>query len=101
MGQIRQTVVLFLLLHVYIAFSALVFQHYEYRKIPKNGSEQDDMTSKFVSVCNLTSEAAARLIRETLAAKNEDRRDEMRESWRSFTSSVWFVMTLFTTVGKL
>ena len=88
------------LLHIYIAFSALIFQHFESEEGQQKISKLREMKSRLANVCHVTAETASRLIDETLYARTEDHNNEMRKSWENFASAVWFVMTLFTTVGK-
>ena len=100
MSQIRKTVILCIILHVYIAFSALVFQHCEYQVDLKATSKLAEMTLRLANVCNVTEAKASRIVEEILLARIEDHNDDMTKSWSDFASTIWFVMTLFTTVGK-
>ena len=101
MAALRKTIILFIMLHLYIAFSALIFQHFEYQQNEEKSSNVGKMTLKLVKICNITAEKAGRIIHEILNAETNDQKKRMRESWKSFASSIWFVMTLFTTVGEL
>lgn len=100
MSSLKKTALLFIVLHIYIGLSALIFQHLEYQERQQKITNKENAISKLANTCNLTKEKAASIINRALTSEIVDRDDDMRESWNSFPSAVWFVMTLFTTVGE-
>ncbi|XP_065051423.1 potassium channel subfamily K member 3-like [Rhopilema esculentum] len=99
MASAARTVILCAVLHGYIAAAALIFQLFEYKQVEESQPNIRRMKAILTMEYNISSVDAVELIRQITEANLKDHTIEMSSSWKSFPTSLWFVMTLFTTVG--
>ena len=100
MASVARTVILCAVLHGYIAAAALIFQLFEYKQFEESQPNIRRLKAILTMEYNISSVDAVELIRQITEANLKDHRIEMSSSWKSFPTSLWFVMTLFTTVGE-
>lgn len=101
MASVKRTIVLCLILHLYMISSAFLFQKFEYKSSEMDTPHTEKAKMSLMRDLNITEEQAEEIIDDIFTAKTEDQKMWMASVWQSFPKALWFVMTLFTTVGKL
>ena len=100
MASGKRTIILCVILHLYMIISAFLFQKFEYKSSEMETPHTDKAKISLMRDLNITEEEAEEIIDDIFTAKTKDQKIWMASVWKSFPKALWFVMTLFTTVGK-
>ena len=100
MASGKRTIILCVILHLYMIISAFLFQKFEYKSSEIETPHTEKVKMSLMRDLNITEEEAEEIIDDIFTAKTKDQKIWMASVWKSFPKALWFVMTLFTTVGK-
>ena len=98
--DVRKTLIMLVVLHVYIALCAFVFQHLEYVEAKTSRPHLKGIARNLSGTFNISEEAAMKIIQDISKAATLDNKVYMNSKWNEFSTAIWFVTILFTTVGK-